>query len=427
MKLSLKFNKSTIVFFSVSLLGIMTFVGIRIMNLNKEKRPNIIFIMTDDLSAETLSCYGGHVIQTPNLDQIANEGIRFDSCFSNKNDNAESIAKFENLLFKNGYQTAFIGKKSSSNDFSNFNYMSLLVNSNEYYNPDFKESGKIVRENGYVTDIITQKAISFLKSINKQKPFAIMFYFNATDPNCIPALRHLDALKEVSFVMDDKTSSQLFSSEPVEEEKITQATPAQSAQYGSFNGIKQVLNNTDRMTNVEKNKFQEVYQKNIKEYNSKATSQQHLVGWNREQYMRMYFSSLLSLDENIGRLMRFLEETGEIDNTIIVYSSQLKLKKVDKLNSASVEKSKNEFRVPLLVRFPVNIKPHSVSKFICQNNDLIPTLLDLTRIVIPGNINGKTLKPIFETNDKNGESLSLVGSKDGISPISFLTIGLAKQ
>jgi arylsulfatase A-like enzyme len=363
-------KKKSIYIISIITLSVLVVFMIKILSKDREKQPNIVVITLDNLSAETLSCYGGHFIQTPNLDQLANEGIRFDSCFSGNYENSQSNADFTKLLLQNRYQTAFIGKKSSSNNPTGFKYSSILVNSDDYYNPDFDEAGKVIRESGYVTDIITQKAISFLIN-NKVKPFALIINLNATDQNCIPAFRHLDAQLDLS-------------------------TPL--PQFDSFSDTKQVLNNLNRMTTVEKDKYREIYSKEAPEGN-----------------MRRYFSSLLSVDENIGRLMRYLEETGEIDNTIIVYSSESKINQVDKKVRASMDK----FRVPLLVRFPVNIAPHSVSKFTCKNTDLFPTLLDLTQIGIPDNIKGKTLKPIFEIKNYSGENLLGMESSSKISQVAL--------
>ena len=344
-------KKKSIYIISIITLSLIVGFTFRLLAKRNEKHPNIVIIMLDNSSAETLSCYGGHFIQTPNLDQLANEGIKFDSCFSGNYNDFHSSTNFTNILSKNGYQTAYVGKKSISTNISDFNYMSLLVNSDEYYNPDFYEAGKVIREAGYVTDIITQKGISFLKNRNKERPFAILFNFNATDQNCIPAFRHLDVQLDLSTDLN---------------------------QYDSFSDTKQVLNNLNRMTTVEKDKYREIY-----------SAETH------ERNLRRYYSSLISVDENIGRLMRYLEETGEIDNTIIVYSSETNPKEAQKQVSGLVDKSKKELRVPLLVRFPINITPHSVSNFICQNTDLFPTLLDLTQISIPDNISGKTLVPVL--------------------------------
>ena len=369
-------KKKSVLIISLIVLSVLVVFTLRTLSEKRENRPNIVVISLGNLTTESLSCYGGHLIQTPNLDQLANDGIRFDSCFSGNYDDSESKADFTKLLLQNGYQTALFGKKSSTNNLSGFKYSSILVNSDEYYSPDFNEGGKVIRESGYVTDIITQKAISFLKSRNKAKPFAIMFNFNATDQNCIPAFRHLDAQLDLS-------------------------TP--SLKYDSFSDKEQVRDNLNRMTTVEKDKFREIYPTESPVGNTEPTD------WKRKQYMRRYFSSLLSVDENIGRLMRYLEETGEINNTIIVYSSETGL----------IDNSKKGFRVPLLVRFPVNIAPNSVSKFTCKNTDLFPTLLDLTQIGISGNIKGKTLMPALETPDKVGENLTRIELKDKISKFIY--------
>ena len=109
-------KKKSIYIISIISLSVLVVFMIKILSKDRENRPNIVVITLDNLSAETLSCYGGHFIQTPNLDQLANEGIRFDSCFSGNYDDSQSKADFTKLLFKHGYQTAFFGKKSSSNN-----------------------------------------------------------------------------------------------------------------------------------------------------------------------------------------------------------------------------------------------------------------------------------------------------------------------
>lgn len=168
------------------------------------KQPNIIFMMTDDHTTQAMSCYGGNLIQTPNMDRIANEGIRFDNCyavnalsgpsraciltgkFSHENgftDNASTFngdqQTFPKLLQQAGYQTAMIGKWHLISEPQGFDHWSILSGQHEqgdYYDPDFWEDGKHIVEKGYATDIITDKAIKFLEGRDKSKPFCMMYH-----------------------------------------------------------------------------------------------------------------------------------------------------------------------------------------------------------------------------------------------------------
>lgn len=179
------------------------------------KRPNIIFMMTDDHTTQAMSCYGGNLIQTPNMDRIANEGIRFDNCyavnalsgpsraciltgkFSHENgftDNASTFngdqQTFPKLLQQAGYQTAMIGKWHLISEPQGFDHWSILSGQHEqgdYYDPDFWEDGKHIVEKGYATDIITDKAIDFLENRDKNKPFCMMYHQKAPHRNWMPA------------------------------------------------------------------------------------------------------------------------------------------------------------------------------------------------------------------------------------------------
>jgi arylsulfatase A-like enzyme len=177
----------------------------------KVKRPNIIFMMTDDHTTQAMSCYGGKLIQTPHMDRIAREGIRMDNCyavnalsgpsraciltgkFSHINGFTDNASTFDGdqqtypkLLQKAGYQTAMIGKWHLISMPQGFDYWTILSGQNEqgdYYDPDFIENGKPIREKGYVTDIVTDKAIQFLEHRDKSKPFCLLYQQKAPHRN----------------------------------------------------------------------------------------------------------------------------------------------------------------------------------------------------------------------------------------------------
>ena len=184
-------------------------------------------MMTDDHTTQAMSCYGGNLLQTPNMDRIANEGIRMDNCyavnalsgpsracvltgkFSHENgftDNASTFngdqQTFPKLLQQAGYQTAMIGKWHLISEPQGFDHWSILSGQHEqgdYYDPDFWEDGKHIVEKGYATDIITDKAIKFLEGRDKNKPFCMMYHQKAPHRNWMPAPRHLGIFNNTTF------------------------------------------------------------------------------------------------------------------------------------------------------------------------------------------------------------------------------------
>ncbi len=196
----------------------------------EKKRPNILFIMTDDHTTQAMSCYGGRLIETPNMDRLAREGMRFENCyatnalsgpsraciltgkFSHENgftDNASHFngdqQTFPKLLQNAGYETAMIGKWHLISEPQGFDFWSVLSGQEEqgdYYNPGFWEMGKEITEQGYVSDVITGKVLSYLEnrraaalqsqaaSVSNSaplKPFCLMFLHNAPHRYWMPA------------------------------------------------------------------------------------------------------------------------------------------------------------------------------------------------------------------------------------------------
>ncbi|MBR2608973.1 MAG: sulfatase-like hydrolase/transferase, partial [Bacteroidales bacterium] len=193
----------------------------------EQERPNIIFIMTDDHTTQAMSCYGGNLIETPNMDRIADEGMRFDNCyatnalsgpsraciltgkFSHKNgftDNASTFdgsqLTFPKVMRENGYATGVVGKWHLISKPQGFDHWSILLGQNEqgnYFKPVFYENDTVVKEDGYVTDVITDKAIEFIDDVHDEKPFMLMLHHKAPHRNWMPAPRHLGIFNDTVF------------------------------------------------------------------------------------------------------------------------------------------------------------------------------------------------------------------------------------
>ena len=191
----------------------------------EEQQPNIIFIMTDDHTTQAMSCYGGRLLDTPNMDRIAEEGIRFDNCYATNalsgpsraciltgkfghvngfTDNASrfdgSQQTFPKLLQQAGYKTGVIGKWHLISEPQGFDHWSIVTGQEEqgdYYSPELMENGVPVTEQGYVTDVITDKALEFIDSCDG--PYCLMYLQKAPHRNWMPAPRHLGMFNETVF------------------------------------------------------------------------------------------------------------------------------------------------------------------------------------------------------------------------------------
>ena len=449
-------NKKTIaIVLPILALGGVAAFAIQNALKTKQKRPNIILIITDDHGYQALSCYGSKLIQTPNMDRIANEGMRFDNCYVSNSisgpsraciltgkmshingftDNSKTFdgnqMTFPKLLHESGYQTAMIGKWHLTSNPQGFDFWSVLIGQGEYYSPDFIENGKEIRERGYVTDIITDKAINFLKNRDPNKPFAMIYNHKAPHMNWIPAPRHMGIYNNTIFpepdnLFDDhagmgraaKEQLMNISTNMWEDEVLKIANPADlegnyeikgynenKADFARANkrenGLTQLRTDYSRMSRDEKAKFNEAYKQRNEEYRSRKLSGKELTSWKYQQYMRDYLATVLAVDENIGRLIKYLEDIGELDNTIIIYTSDQGFYLGEHGWFDKRFMYEESQRTPFLVCYPKAIKPHGVSKALSMNIDIAPTLLDFAGVRIPSEIQGRSLKPILESDGK---------------------------
>jgi arylsulfatase A-like enzyme len=398
------------------------------------KQPNIIFMMTDDHTTQAMTCYGGTLLQTPNLDRIANEGIRFDNCyvtnalsgpsraciltgkFSHENgfrDNASvfdgSQQTFPKLLQKAGYQTAMIGKWHLISKPEGFDFWSILSGDHEqghYYQPEFNENGKIITEKGYVTDIVTDKTIRFLEKRDKSKPFCIMYHQKAPHRNWMPAQRHLGKFNDVTFkepanLFDNyETRSRAACEQDMNIENTMKerwdlkiATPEELRDTTNKDKFYEAYH---RMTPGEKKRWDEAYAPRIKEFRENKLTGKELVRWKYQQYMRDYLATTLAVDDNVGRLLKYLEDIGELDNTIIVYTSDqgFFLGEHGWFDKRFMYEECQ--RMPLLVRYPKVIHSGSKSNALSMNIDFAPTLLDMAGVKIPEDMQGRSLLPVLK-------------------------------
>lgn len=429
----------------------------------KDQRPNIVFIMTDDHTIQALSAYDQRYISTPNLDRIANEGILFRNCFvtnavcgpsraviltgqySHINGLTDNATVFDStrviypqLLKKAGYQTAMIGKWHLGSTPMGFDYYCILPNQGQYYRPDFIENGNLIEEEGYVTDVVTDKAIRFLEKRDKGKPFLMIYQQKAPHRNWMPATRHLGMFDHRMFpepanLLDDfnnrgraaKEQLMNISTDMMDawDLKLASSTELDSIaalpNHGIFKDAKdddfrqandkstdkaRFFEAYNRMTDTEKAAWKVTYDKRTAEFKKLNLKGDDLTRWKYQQYMRDYLACVTAVDENVGRLLDHLEEIGELDNTLIVYTSDQGFFLGEHGYFDKRFMYEESLRTPLLIRYPKHIKAHAISDALTMNLDFAPTFLDYAGVDIPEDMQGKSLKPILDRAGKAPEN-----------------------
>ena len=396
------------------------------------ERPNIIFIMTDDHTTQAMSCYGGNLIETPNMDRLAAEGMRFDNCYATNalsgpsraciltgklshingfKDNSSTFdgsqQTFPKLLQEAGYTTGIVGKWHLISEPQGFDHWSILSGQHEqgdYYSPDFCENGIHVREDGYVTDIITDKAIEFIDRYDDAGPYMLMVHHKAPHRNWMPAPRHHGIFNEVIFpepsnLQDNyegrgtaARSQDMSIAETLTEDWDLKVLSREEILAGD-NALKDVYL---RMPEEVQHKWDSVYARRIAEYRSGELAGEELVRWKYQQYMRDYLACVLSVDESIGRLLDYLEACGELDNTVIVYTSDqgFFLGEHGWFDKRFMYEECQ--RMPLVVRYPEIINGGVTTSALCMNIDFAPTFLDIAGVTVPPDIQGASFKKILE-------------------------------
>ena len=428
----------------------------------RTRRPNIIVMMTDDHTAQAMSCYGSLLVETPNLDRLAREGMLFESCYVSNaisgpsraciltgkyshvngfTDNSRTFdgdqQTFPKLLHDAGYQTAMIGKWHLNSDPQGFDFWSILVGQGEYYSPLFIENGEERIEPGYVTDVITDKAIGFLERRDKSRPFAMLYYHKAPHRNWMPAQRHLGINDDRVFpepfnLLDDysgrgsaaRGQAMEIGRDMWPEWDLKLMTPEQLAQSyvletsGDANkddvsrandwrsSVMQYQAAYNRMTPEERANWDRAYAPRIAEYERMKgrVSQEELTRWKYQQYMKDYCSVIKGVDENVGRLLDYLEEIGELDNTIIVYTSDqgFFLGEHGWFDKRFMYEECQ--RTPLLVRYPKAVAAGVRTRALAMNIDLAPTFVDMAGLEVPADMQGRSLKGVLTSGGKTPEA-----------------------
>lgn len=410
------------------------------------RRPNIVFIMSDDHAYQAISAYSNRLTQTPNIDRIAKEGMLFsNACVTNsicapsraviltgkhshlngKIDNNfpfdTTNMTFPQLLQANGYETAMFGKLHFGNSPKGFDEFKILPDQGDYYNPDFitkKEGRKKIM--GYVTDIITDLTLNWLgKERNKEKPFFLAYLHKAPHREWLPAERHFKEFINKKFpepaTLFDNYEGRGSASKQAEMNLLTHMNWAGDSKIKPENmdklGIKEShpydKRNYDytvgRMNAEQRKVWDATYDKMNEEFikNYPKMNDTDKMKWRYQRYMQDYLGCIASVDEGVGKVLDFLKENGLEENTIVVYTSDqgFYLGEHGWFDKRFI--FDESFKTPLLVRWPSVIKAGSKNSQMVQNLDYAQTFLEAAGVKPPDDMQGESLIPIFKGQGKN--------------------------
>ena len=408
------------------------------------QRPNIVYIMCDDHAFQCISAYGSPISKlapTPNIDRIAERGMRFDRAFVENSLSTPSRACLMTGLYSNqngqrqlgegidttrtffteqlqqaGYQTAVVGKWHMGCDPKGFDYYHIYNDQGQYYNPQYRGTdtdGKYIVEEGYSTDLTTDHALSFIEHRDASKPFCLLLHHKAPHRNWLANTKYFGMYDNVTFSMpetfyDDyetrgsavRTQKMSVTKDMRWEQDFKVPEMLDTANADSWDSYLSLMNEVNRMNPEQRIAWGKYYfPRNRRLLEARLTGKE-LDEWKYQNYIRDYMSVIKSVDESVGRVLDYLDSHGLTDNTIIVYTSDQGFYMGEHGWFDKRFMYEESLRTPLLISYPGHIQPGTVCNKLVQNIDYAPTFLDLAGISKPKELPGRSLTPLFKAGDK---------------------------
>lgn len=379
-------------------------------------RPNILFIMADDHAAHAISAYGSRVNQTPNIDRLAREGMLLRNVFVTNSICTPSRAailtgqyshlngvpvfnRFDSsrvtvarLLQQGGYYTGMIGKWHLGSDPVGFDRWEILPGQGAYRDPVlYTATGERTYTNRYVTDVVTDLAIDFLKTRPRSKPFFLMLHHKAPHRPWEPDATHRAQFAD-RWIPEAETFWDSYATRTDALHENLQRVVADLTRRDLKLPPPQGLEGTE-LANWLAVKPDSV---NVTRDGQPVTLTGEALGrWKYQRYMQDYLATIQSVDDNIGRLLAFLDSAGLSRNTIVIYTSDQGFFLGDHGLFDKRFMYEESLRMPFLVRWPAVITPARTSDAMALNVDFAPTFLDLARVPIPAGMQGRSLLPVL--------------------------------
>lgn len=391
---------------------------------------NIVYIMTDDHTRQMMSCYDNRYIETPNLDRIAENGVIFRNAYvansisgpsraclltgkhSHKNGKLDNVTTFDGsqqtvqqLLKQGGYQTAMIGKWHLDSQPTNFDYWEILPGQGHYYNPDFITEEGRKHYKGYTTNLITDMGIDWLANVrDKEKPFALFLHHKVAHRNWMADTTHLSLYEDRTFELPDNFFDDYKGRLAAQQQKMSIDKDMDIVYDLKMvrDSVKTRLSNSylrgeyARLDSAQKIAWDAHYQPIIDTFYEANLTGKELAEWKYQRYMRDYAKTVQSLDENVGRVLDYLEEEGLTGNTVIIYTSDQGFYMGEHGWFDKRFMYEESFSTPLVMQLPDRFKKRGEIEAMVQNIDFAPTMLDLAGLEVPADMQGVSLLPLLE-------------------------------
>jgi arylsulfatase A-like enzyme len=350
------------------------------------EQPNILFIMSDDHASHAISAYGSRINRTPHIDRLAAGGMRMDNCFCTNSICTPSRAAIltgqyshrngvytlgdpidgsRNHVAKElqsaGYQTAMVGKWHMHSDPTGFDYWNILPGQGLYYDPIFIEEGRKRKHEGYCTDLIGDFSLDWLKRRDRKKPFFLMSHHKAPHRAWQPGPKYAN----------------LFDGQTI---------PEPDNLYDRYTGKARSLAAVKMRVGEDSTKT------DLKVDRPEGLEGDALRKWAYQLYIKDYLRCVQSVDDNVGRLLDYLDAEGLAKNTIVIYTSDQGFFLGDHGWYDKRVMYEEALRMPFLIRYPGAVKPRSVNGDIVLNIDFAPMFLDFAGVKAPAEMQGRSFR-----------------------------------
>ncbi|MEN8148806.1 MAG: sulfatase/phosphatase domain-containing protein [Planctomycetota bacterium] len=412
----------------------LTLPGCGLPRREPVKRPNILFIMSDDHAQAAMGCYGSRINETPHLDRLAAGGAKFTQAYctnaicgpsrasmlTGKYSHANGVLvnetpfdgsqpTFPRLLRQAGYQTAVIGKWHLSSRPSGFDHWCVLPGQGQYYNPDFDRMGERVRIDGYVTDIITDESLSWLEDRDREKPFCLLLHHKAPHRNWMPGPEHLNDFEDDQIPLppnfhDDyatrsdaaRSQKQSISKDLLDSYDLKLPMPPAAEGDGRRDEREMWSRSIDRMTPEQRAAWDAAYGPRNERFAAEPPEGRALEEWKYQRYIKDYLRCIASVDDSVGRVLDYLDREGLAEDTIVVYTSDQGFFLGEHGWFDKRFMYRESHGIPLIVRYPREVPAGVDVRHMALNVDFSPTFLDYADVRPPEGTQGESLRPVLD-------------------------------
>lgn len=399
------------------------------LNADAQTQPNILVIISDDHTMQSIGAYGAKYGVTPRIDQLAREGMVFNRAFvtnsicapsravlltgkfSHKNGHINNLTRFnaaqpqfQHYLSKAGYQTAWIGKWHLESEPQGFDFWKVLPGQGYYYNPDFiNMDGSRQRINGYCTNIITDQAVEWLNKRDESKPFCLVVGHKATHRTWMPDTVDLGSTDQLKIPLpenfyDDYEGRVAAQDQDLSIEKTMLL--GYDLKIYDHDSLAMKDGNISRMSRSQQEKFLAYYHRIKSDFTSQLTGKA-LTEWKYQRYMKDYLATSRSLDRNVGRIIDWLKENKLLENTLVIYTSDQGFYLGEHGWFDKRFMYEESMRTPLIMRYPSLIKAGVNDNHLVQNIDMAPTFLQLAGVPVPEDMQGESLLPVLHNDTQH--------------------------